>query len=354
MTAPFRAVVSGLRHGRVYCDAFREDPDCELAGFFDPDGEKRAARQAENPAAGAFDSYEEMLAATGPDLVAVASPEFAHADQALKALDAGCHVLLEKAMARTHDELEAILEAVVRTGKLLYVGQEARLTPAFLDARRLLREGALGEVYQAWSCYMHNCEYLCTGDQFRGSRLLGLDAMLGGGCHPVDLLRSLLGEVEQVFACRHHLNDELTPHPDATTAMLRFAGGASAVVEVTVATRRPYYLGLRLNGTRGYYEGDNSGDDYRTALAGPTEHAEAFTAHPTARGSHDCAAQVRNLLAAIRGDGRLMVDAWEGANSTSVCLAAVESAATGKPVAPRHYERPASIPEPLEVLDAMD
>jgi len=352
MSDRLRAVVSGLRHGKVYCDAFREIEDCELVGVFDPDAERVAERRAENPGQEAFASYDDMLAATGPDIVAVSSPEFAHADQTVKALEAGSHVLLEKAMARTHAELEAILDATVRTGRLVYVGQEVRLTPAFLEARRMLQAGELGDVYQAWSCYIHNCESLCTGGQFRGSRELGLDPMLGGGCHPVDLLRSLLGEVAEVFAVQHHFNDEFFPFPDATTAVLRFDSGASATVEVSVATRRPYRLGLRLNGTRGCFEGDNIGD-YRIAFAGSGEHTEDMTVHSAQQRSHDCANQVRNLIDAIGGDGRLMVDAWEGANSASVCLAAIESAELRRPVAPVRYPRPASAPEPVDPLDTL-
>ena len=350
-SSPLRAAVSGLRHGKEHCNAYREHPECELVGLFDPDDEKVAARQAENPGAVAHGSFDELLAVARPDVVSVASPEFAHAEQTVKALEAGCHVLLEKAMARTHGEIEAILDAVERTGKLLYVGHEVRLTPAFVDAHRMLRDGALGKVYQAWSCYVHNCEYLCVDGQWRGDIELGNDPMLGGGCHPVDLLRWLLGEVGEVFAYQTHENREAYPFPDATTAVLRFESGAMATVDVTTATRRPYHLGLKLNGTRGYFEGDNSGADYLTAFAGPLKDARELSPAPTALASHDIAGQVENLVDTIRGRARLFVDAWEGANSASVCIAAIESAQSGAPVTPRFYARPKSMPEPADPLD---
>ena len=351
MTDTLRAAVSGLRHGKAHCDAYRANPDCELVGLFDPNTDRVAERQAENPGTVAYERFAEMLAGARPDIVSVSSPEFAHAEQAVAALEAGCHVLLEKAMACSHAELEAILDAVQRTGRLLYVGQEVRLTPAFLAARRLLREGTLGTVYQAWSCYVHNCEHLHRDGQWRGDPQRGVDPMLGGGCHPVDLLRCLLGEVREVFACQTHENRQVCAFPDATTAILRFQSGAVGVVEVTIATRRPYLLGLRLNGTAGYYRGDNSGADYVTAFAEPLSHAKELTPHPTASASHDIARQVANLVDAIRGRAGLIVDAWEGANSTSVCLAAIESAQTGKPVTPRFYRRPPSMPEPIDPLD---
>jgi predicted dehydrogenase len=339
-SSPLRAAVSGLRHGKEHCDAYREHPECELVGLFDPDDERAATRREENPGAVAYPSFDEMLDAARPDVVSIASPEFAHAGQTVKALEAGCHVLLEKAMACTHADIEAILDAVVRTGKLLYVGHEVRLTPAFADARRMLRSGELGEVYQAWSCYVHNCEYLCVDGQWRGDIKLGNDPMLGGGCHPVDLLRWLLGEVNEVFAYQTHKNRDAYPFPDATTVVLRFESGSMATVDVTAATRRPYHLGLKLNGTRGYFEGDNSGADYVTAFAGPLEDVNELTPTPTTLSSHDIAGQVDNLVDTIRGRAQLFVDAWEGANSASVCIAAIESAQTGAPVTPRFYRRP--------------
>ena len=123
------------------------------------------------------------------------------------------------------------------------------------------------------------------------------------------------------------------------------------VVEVTIATRRPYHLGLRLNGTKGYFEGDNAAADYATAFAAPLSHAQTLQRHPARLGSHDIARQVENLVSAIRHQTPLVVDAWEGANSTSVCLAAIESALQRRPIRPRFYTRPSSLPNPAEPLD---
>jgi UDP-N-acetylglucosamine 3-dehydrogenase len=354
MSTTLRAAVSGLRHGKDHCDAYRDVPGCELVGVFDPDPQRVADRLAENPTATGYTSFEAMLAEARPDIVSIASPEFAHADQTIGALDAGCHVLLEKAMARTLPELEAIVAAVERTGRHLYVGHEARLTPAFLDARRLLTTGQLGTIYQAHSCYIHNCEDLHTAGQYRGDPKLGLDPLLGGGCHPIDLLRSLLGEVDEVTAHQTHLNSEVIPYPDASTVLLRFATGATATVVVSIATRRPYLLELTLNGTAGWFEGDNSGQPSRVALAGPGHHAEALTEIPTHDASHDCVSQVRNLVSAIRHNTPLIVDAWDGANSTAICLAAIESAQTRRPVKPHYFERPDNRVPPADPLAAMD
>lgn len=352
MSDPIRCAVSGLRHGKTHCDAYRENPDCTLVAVFDPDPEKAAARLTENPGARAFDNFEGMLDEAKPDLISIASPEFVHANQTIKALEAGCHVLLEKAMARTLDEINAILNAVERTKRLLYVGQEVRLTPAFLDARRLLLEGRLGKVYQAYSCYIHNCEYLHKS-QWRGDPELGADPLLGGGCHPIDLLRSLLGKVEEVFTYQTHENREVSPFPDTSSVLLRFESGAMATVEVSIATRRPYQLALRLNGTKGFFDGDNSGADYHVAFAPPLEYAEELVPVKAGEGSHDIAAQITNLVDAIRNGAPLMVDAWEGANSTAVCLAAIESGRINKPVKPHIFERPDDFAAPAEPLDVM-
>ncbi len=353
MSDRLKAAVSGLRHGKSHCNAYREHPDCDLVALFDPNPERAQERLQENPGAKVYASFEEMLERAKPDLVSVSSPEFAHAEQTVKAMEAGCHVLVEKAMSDSLEGLEQMLEATERTGKLLYVGQEVRLTPAFLDAKRLIAEAQLGTVYQAESNYIHNCEHLCSNGQWRGNPDLAHHAMISGGCHPVDLLRSLLGEVSEVFAWHTHLNKETVPYPDCITATLKFDEGTVATVVVSISTRRSYELKLNLNGTEGYFAGSNSGSSSKVWLAPPLEHAEEAVEVPSFQSNHDCASQVKNLVNGILNNTPLMVDAWEGANSASICFAAVESAKKGSPVKPKRFKRPSSVQPPADVLEVM-
>ncbi len=352
--AGLRAAVSGLRFGRAHCDAYRNHPECDLVGLYDPNEERLNERAAEYPCATTYESFDRMLEEARPDLVSIAAPDFFHAEQSILALESGANVIVEKAMTNSLENIDAMLAAVERTGRSLYVGQETRLVPAFLDARRLLRAGILGTVYQAESCYIHNCEQLCTGDQWRGNRDFAVHGVLGGGCHPIDLLRSLLGEVAEVFAWETHENPDPTPLPDCITVMLRFDSGCVATVVVSIATRRLYLLKLIMNGTSGYYEGDNAGATWRVATAPPGGHGAKLSEITTRSSSHDVDAEVANLVdAALRG-APLVVDAWEGANTTSVCLAAIESARRGIPIVPRRYIRPATVAPPADPLERME
>ena len=69
------------------------------------------------------------------DLVSVAVPTIAHRDATERALAAGCHVLVEKPMAVTVKEADAMIAAAERTGRVLQVGQVERFNPALLAAR---------------------------------------------------------------------------------------------------------------------------------------------------------------------------------------------------------------------------
>jgi predicted dehydrogenase len=122
----------GEKHARVYAAI----PEATLAGVFDVSAERaRAIAQAHG--ARAFDSPEALLAEC--EAVSVAVPTVAHRAATEQALAAGCHVLVEKPMAVTVAEAEAMIAAAKRAGRILQVGQVERFNPALLAARPFVK-----------------------------------------------------------------------------------------------------------------------------------------------------------------------------------------------------------------------
>lgn len=125
--------VWGEKHARVYAAI----PEAQLAGVYDRDA-GRAREAAKQYGARAFDSPEALLREC--EAVSVATPTVAHRDAAEQALAAGCHVLVEKPMAVTVAECDAMIAAAERAGRVLQVGQVERFNPALLAARPFLQE----------------------------------------------------------------------------------------------------------------------------------------------------------------------------------------------------------------------
>ncbi len=120
--------VWGEKHARVY----QALPESELAGVFDHDP-ARAREVAERYRCRAFESAQELLEAC--DAVSIAVPTVEHRAAAEQAAAAGRHALVEKPMAVTVDEAEAMIAAARRAKVVLQVGQVERFNPALLAAR---------------------------------------------------------------------------------------------------------------------------------------------------------------------------------------------------------------------------
>ncbi len=113
-----------------------------------------------------YRTAEELIADPNVEAVDFCTPSYLHAPQALAALAAGKHVLVEKPMALTGAECDAMIAASKQAGKVLMVAQVLRFWPDFVAARELIRSGKLGAVKQAlfyrkcaaptWSKWMHD------------------------------------------------------------------------------------------------------------------------------------------------------------------------------------------------------
>ena len=133
--------VWGEKHARVYAAL----PGVALAGVHDRDA-ARAEAVAHAYGCRAFADPEELLAAC--DAVSIAVPTVEHRAAAERAAAAGRHILVEKPMAVTVEEAEAMIAAARRAGVVLQVGQVERFNPALLAARPLLRRPKFIEAHR--------------------------------------------------------------------------------------------------------------------------------------------------------------------------------------------------------------
>src|SRR5262247_958996 len=118
----------GEKHARIYQGL----PDVELVGVHDRDDE-RAAAVAARHGGQAFQRAEALLARC--EAVSIAVPTVDHRAATEQALAAGCHVLVEKPMAASVEEADAMIQDAQRAGRVLQVGQVERFNPALIAAR---------------------------------------------------------------------------------------------------------------------------------------------------------------------------------------------------------------------------
>jgi len=211
--------------------------DCEIAALADviPG---RAAQKAEAfglTRAATFDDPLAMIASGLVDLVSIATPPSTHASLAIAALDAGIHVLVEKPMAPSLEECDAMLAAQERSGRVLSVVAQNRFRDDLAALKEVVDSGLLGSIshVRVDSAWWRGLPYYDLW--WRGTW-----EKEGGGCtlnhaiHHIDLLLWLLGrpaEITAMLANAQHDNAEVE---DLSVAVFRYERGLAQLTSSVV------------------------------------------------------------------------------------------------------------------------
>lgn len=145
-----------------------------------------------------YDDWEKMIGEHELDLVCIATPTIYHAPMALKALNAGAHVLCEKPMAMNQDESLEMLETAEKLNKVHIIGHELRFNPNRKKIKELIESGYIGDVRHvnivnisgSWGDPASRPEGDWWSDEKMGGGRLGAN-----GSHQIDLLRFWLGDI---------------------------------------------------------------------------------------------------------------------------------------------------------------
>lgn len=191
----FHAAVVGVGMRAIIAAHLAElRPGSEIRYAVDPTDEGQArARESYGPDVTLFRSVSELLATVQPDLAIVTSPDDTHAANSVPFLDAGVPVYLEKPMEISVAGADAILDAVERSGTLLYVGHNMRHMSVVSTMRRAIDEGHIGQVQAVWVRHFvgHGGDYYFHdwhADRSRSGSLL-----LQKGVHDLDVIHYLGG-----------------------------------------------------------------------------------------------------------------------------------------------------------------
>lgn len=219
---PVRLLIlgAGSRGGHAYAGWCLRHPEAaRVVGIADPDPARRdrvgAAHRVEP--AYRFDGWQAALARPGPwDAVVVATPDRLHVDPAIRALEMGYDLLLEKPIAPTAAELDRLVAAAKDRPGAVTVGHVMRYMPFFLTLRRLLREGRIGVLqgvqHTESIAYWHFAHSYVRGNWHRSDRSSPM--LLAKACHDLDILRWLVGSPYTAVASfgeRRHFRIENAP-----------------------------------------------------------------------------------------------------------------------------------------------
>ena len=275
-------------------------------------------------------SYEDCLSDTRVDIVYLCTPNSMHEDQAVAALGAGKDVFVEKPLAVTVAGCRRIVEAARSAGRQVMVGHGARFSHIFVAIHKLVHDGTLGDPCFVEGDYVHDLGPfldLPGHDWWMDVDKEGQLPIIGGACHPLDLMRWVAGEIVEVSAFGAQRNLPGATWYDTVIASLKFESGALGKCLVSCGAKAPYAMNLGYYGTKGTVIND------KLFLDG-IPHVEEFMQLPVPiqAEDHTCAEELDHFLDCIESGESPLIDAVDGARSVAVCCAVAESIELGRPV----------------------
>ena len=299
--------------------------EAEVVAVCDTDEHRATEFAAKHELGTVYTDLDTLLRVEQPDAVSICTPNYLHAPQTIRALEAGAHVLCEKPMATTLADAEAMRKAAEWTGRVLYIGFNHRFIGKFNLAKRLLDGGEYGRLLTARIALGHGMYERLSRMWFGQRELSGGGTLIDNGVHMIDMLRWYGGRVTEISAQAHRLLATEGDVEDNAIAVMRLADGGIASLQCSWTWPPRYTLLFSMICEHGTL--DLSGDEvvsFKTGDEAPRT-LETPALDPNAE-------QVRAFLAAVQGDQPPFVTPDDGIAAVRVALGAYESSATGRTV----------------------
>ncbi len=343
------AIVGAGVIGRTHAEAVSSLADAELIAVVDEDP-ARARALSEQYGAAPYDDVQTMLAHEPVDVVNICTPSGLHGEQACRVMRAGRHVIVEKPMEIRPEALDEMQHTQQATGVKLAVISQHRFDPASVQVHDLIAAGRFGRLVlgSAQIAWWRSQRYYDSGG-WRGTWALdGGGVLMNQGIHTIDLLQWMMGPVHSVKSYTGTLAHRIETE-DTAVAVLHFENGALGTIGGTTAAYPGVATRLEVYGDRGsavivndrmaylHVAGEDreeAGDYGLPPEAGAqlAEMGSQASQNPATVPTNTHAAQIADMIDAIRQGREPLVNGEEGRRPVDLILAIYESARTGREV----------------------
>lgn len=249
--------VLGLGIGMAHAEAAAASENAELVALCDLDGTRLKKAATLYPAARLYTDAAALFADPEVDIVSICLPSAMHADYAVRAMEAGKHVLVEKPLDITCARAMKIEETRRRTGKRCGVVLQNRFNLNMYPIKEAVESGRLGDpVLGTFAVKWYRDQRYYDRGGWRGTWAMdGGGSLINQASHTVDLMQWLMGEVESVSS-RMTVADHSIETEDVTVSALRFKSGALGTFVSTTCAYPGISTEIALYGTKGSLEAD--------------------------------------------------------------------------------------------------
>ncbi len=277
MPNPLRiALIGPGKVAHLHAKAVRQTPDTELVAVYG-----RTYAKADDFAKQysysirAYDNVADMVSRENVDLCIVTTPHPAHREPTVAALNAGSHVLVEKPLASSLEDCDAMLEAAQRNNRHLGTISQRRFYAPSMRIRQAIDSGKIGKpVLGMVQMLGWRGEAYYQSDPWRGSWAgEGGGVLVNQAPHQLDLLLWYMGEAESVFGIWNNVNHPYIEVDDTALAIVRFKGGGLGNLVVSNSQKPGLYGKVHVHGENGASVGvqTDGGSMFVAGMSGITD-----------------------------------------------------------------------------------
>ena len=234
-----------------HAQAIESLANAELIGLFNPNSESAEKAQGKFSVP-VFSDWDEFIGLTGLSVVCICTPSGMHLEPALKAIEGGKHVLIEKPIEVTLERADQLIKAADKKNVKLGVVFQNRFSTDFQKLHKAVKQGEFGKLLMGNAAvnWFRSAEYY-SSSQWKGTLTYdGGGALINQAIHTLDLLLEVMGEVDSVFG---KIKTALYPieGEDLGAALVNFKSGAMGTITAGTSLFPGYPERLEVYGTEG-------------------------------------------------------------------------------------------------------
>lgn len=308
------------------CDVVEENMDDKIAKFELPETVHK------------YTDYKELLKNEQPELIAIATESGKHAQIALDCIEAGCNLIIEKPIALSLADADAIVAKAEEKGVKVCACHQNRFNKSIQKIREAVEKKRFGKMFYGTAHIRWNRGYeYYSRAKWRGTWEQDGGALMNQCIHNIDLLRWMMGDdIVEVIGMTDKLNHDYIDAEDLGIALVKFANGSYGVIEGTTDVY-PKNLEetLYLFGEKGTVKAGGTSvniiEEWRFAdlLDDPEEVKAQYHENPPNVYGYGHTPLYADVVDAIKNDRQPYVDAKAGRRALELVLAIYKSAAEG-------------------------
>ena len=287
----------------------------------------------------AYSCLHEMMKTEKIDVAVVLTESGLHAKHTIELAPYGAHVVVEKPMALTLDDADAMIESCDKNGVKLFVVKQNRFNVPIIQLRRALEQGRFGKLIMG-TIRVRWCRPQSYYDQdsWRGTWAYDGGVLTNQASHHIDLLEWMMGDVESVFALSKKALADIEAE-DTAVVILKFRNGALGVIEATTAIRPIDLEGsISILGETGSAEvagfavNEMKTWNFTESQKEDSDVIEKYSVNPPNVYGFGHQAYYEHVVDCLNNETAQLVDGLQGRKSLELINAIYESIETGKEV----------------------